>query len=325
MMCLSWLLGVLLFLSAQSASLAETPGLEMVSQPTQKIIAIGDIHGDLNAWIKALQLAGAIDSSLKWIGRNLTVIQTGDLIDRGPSDKSVLDFSEKLVSQAHEAGGRLLLLNGNHEIMNALGDMRYTNPESFLEFKLGTPAPADLKIGSLLLPETVKPNDPGVTEKAFQFMPGNFYGKILAKHPIYAIIDDTLFVHGGILPANLNLLEKINPETNAWLEGNGPTPDWVSQGGKQSPIWNRDYGASYVSNSICNDLETVLNKLSVKRMVIGHTIQDHGINSACGGKVWRIDVQLSSYYHKGKKTYPVEILSIKDRQVTVIKKMLNSI
>ena len=61
-----------------------------------RLVAIGDIHGDLTALRGALRLAGAIDTDDKWIGKDLTVVQTGDQVDRGDQDREVLDLLEKL-------------------------------------------------------------------------------------------------------------------------------------------------------------------------------------------------------------------------------------
>ena len=44
----------------------------------------------------------------------------------------------------------------------------------------------------------------------------------------------------------------------------------------------------------CNALQEALGMLpGAKRMVVGHTIQEAGINSACDDRVFRIDVGLS--------------------------------
>src|SRR5688572_22921685 len=40
-----------------------------------RLVAIGDIHGDLAALRAALRLAGAIDSDDRWVGKGLTVVQ----------------------------------------------------------------------------------------------------------------------------------------------------------------------------------------------------------------------------------------------------------
>jgi hypothetical protein len=42
-----------------------------------------------------------------------------------------------------------------------------------------------------------------------------------------------------------------------------------------------------------------------KRMVVGHTIQEAGINAACGGRVFRIDVGLSRGCGDGEPQVPV--------------------
>jgi len=45
----------------------------------------------------------------------------------------------------------------------------------------------------------------------------------------------------------------------------------------------------------CGALEEALRMLpGAARMVVGHTIQDAGINGACGGRVLRIDFGLSA-------------------------------
>jgi hypothetical protein len=90
-----------------------------------RIVAIGDLHGDLNATRQALRLAGAIDASDQWIGGDLVVVQTGDQLDRGDNEQEILDLFERLASQAAKTGGAVYSLNGNHELMNAVFDFRY--------------------------------------------------------------------------------------------------------------------------------------------------------------------------------------------------------
>jgi hypothetical protein len=36
--------------------------------------------------------------------------------------------------------------------------------------------------------------------------------------------------------------------------------------------------------------------LRARRMIVGHTPQDRGINAACSGRVWRIDTGMSAVY-----------------------------
>ena len=66
---------------------------------------MGDVHGDYDAAISALKLAGAIDDNLRWIGGDLTIVQTGDQLDRGDQERAILDLFERIADEAHEAGG----------------------------------------------------------------------------------------------------------------------------------------------------------------------------------------------------------------------------
>lgn len=49
----------------------------------------------------------------------------------------------------------------------------------------------------------------------------------------------------------------------------------------------------------CRLLEDTLHRLGARRMVVGHTIQDGGISSACDGLVWRVDVGMAEHYGGG--------------------------
>src|SRR5690606_24896416 len=60
-----------------------------------RLIAIGDVHGDLVATRTALRLGGAIDEANRWIGGDLRVVQTGDQLDRGDHEREILDLFEQ--------------------------------------------------------------------------------------------------------------------------------------------------------------------------------------------------------------------------------------
>ena len=49
----------------------------------ERIVAIGDIHGDLEALFLILHDAGIIDINGNWIAQNTFVVQTGDIFDKG--------------------------------------------------------------------------------------------------------------------------------------------------------------------------------------------------------------------------------------------------
>ena len=104
------------------------PGRGAITAPLAaqagRLIAIGDVHGDLGATRAALRLGGAIDGDDRWIGAGLTVVQTGDQLDRGDEERQIVDLFSRLAKDAAKSGGRVVALNGNHEIMNVQGDFR---------------------------------------------------------------------------------------------------------------------------------------------------------------------------------------------------------
>jgi hypothetical protein len=77
------------------------------------------------------------------------------------------------------------------------------------------------------------------------------------------------------------------------MRGAGPLPALLMQ--EDAPIWTRVYSTPGMA-SACIELAQVLNALSAKRMIVGHTPQPTGINAGCDGRVWRIDTGLSHYY-----------------------------
>src|SRR6266508_4386771 len=87
--------------SAQSAAKRLVCGLAVlcflcsVSQSfgqSSRVVAIGDIHGDFDAFVGILQRTGLVDPSNRWSGGNATLVQTGDFLDRGPKARAVMDL-----------------------------------------------------------------------------------------------------------------------------------------------------------------------------------------------------------------------------------------
>ena len=66
----------------------------------ERVVALGDIHGDYDAFILVLMKAKIIDKNIKWIGGNTHVVQIGDILDRKPRnlDKNDEDSEFKIIS-----------------------------------------------------------------------------------------------------------------------------------------------------------------------------------------------------------------------------------
>ena len=260
----------------------------------RRVVAIGDLHGDLAAARSALRAAGAIDDADRWIGGELAVVQTGDVLDRGDDEQAILDLLARLEREAKAGGGVLLVLLGNHELMNAAADFRYVTAAGMSDFDdvpgldvsnwQQAPVRARHRIAALA--------------------PGGVYAKRLAQHAVVAIVGDTVFSHAGVLGDWAARVESVNQSSRCWLDGQAGGPDarppaLVSD---DSPVWTRAAGTAMVD---CAAVARALAALGAKRMVVGHTVQPGGINAACDGAVWRIDVGLAKLYGG-----PIEVLEL---------------
>lgn len=266
----------------------------------ERLVAIGDLHGDLEATRRALRLAGAIDAKDAWIGGKLVVVQTGDEIDRGDDDRAILDLFERLKAEAPKTGGQVIALLGNHEVMNAMFDFRYVTPGAYASF-------ADVTASTGKIKEAISDVEPAAKPRAAAFAPGGRYATLLANRPAIARVGDTIFVHGGVLPKHVTIgLDEINSKTKEWLLGGfDPIPPRAITS-EDGPLWTRAYSAA-TGHDDCKTLDEALKALGAKRMVMGHTPQRNGINPACDGKAWRIDVGMAKFFQSGR----IEVLEIK--------------
>lgn len=295
--------------ATQSAARPQSAAAERSFRyPTSgRVVAIGDVHGDLQALRKALRLAAATDERDRWVGGKLVVVQTGDQLDRGDQERRIVDWLDELAVQAKEAGGALHALNGNHEIMNVAGDFRYVTPGGFAEFASVQPD-GRLALELRRFPEAMR-------GRVAAFTPGGPYARRLAQRDTVAVVGDTAFAHGGILPAHVDYgLARLNAEVSRWMQGDTPAPPAAILDA-ESPVWTRVYGEDQPSAATCERLKRTLSALSVRRLVVGHTVQKTGITAACAESVYRIDVGLAKHYGDNV----VQVLQIQGERVEVLR------
>lgn len=298
---------------------------------TERLVAIGDLHGDLEKTRQSLRLAGLVDESDKWIGGSTTVVQIGDILDRGGEELKILYFIEKLKREAARCGGEIISMNGNHEIMNVEGDFRYVTAEGLEEFKIW----ADwYSMGNKMksLCSGLEKNRRDI----FEGIPHSFNGvkaefsdgfqariaalrpsgpisaRFLSKNVTVLVIGDSVFVHGGLLPSHVSYgLDRINEEVRDWiLNGSSQARRYspASCRGRNAVVWLRSFSDESPAKCDCEALEHVLATIpGAKRMIMGHTIQQVGINAVCEDRAIRIDVGMS----KGCIDGLPEVLEIK--------------
>lgn len=229
---------------------------------------MGDLHGDLPDALAVLAMAGVVDEAGAWSGGDTVLVQTGDTTDRGPDSKEVIELLMRLETESRAAGGQVVALLGNHEVMNMVGDLRYVNPEDVEDF--------------------------GSNEaRAAAFAPQGELGTWLRQRGVSAQVGDAIFVHGGITDAAAELgVDGLNAAASDALANNPRHPVL----GEMGPLWYRGY-LQAPETLACEEVGRALALLGAERMVMGHTTQRTGrIAVRCGGRILGIDTGISTHY-----------------------------
>jgi hypothetical protein len=226
--------------------------------PTQdRIIVIGDIHGDLDKLIDCLLLSGCVKlpgllpeqaertnlamynffNGIKWTGGATHIVQLGDQIDRiRPTN---VDHNNIAVNQAfqdegsslhifyllwflnhlaREHGGRVISVIGNHEFMNVEGDFRYVSPHEFKEYHDAFKVYYNGTLRNDTDDQDIVNNIKEETSK-MQNIPAGYMERRIALHP------------GGLMSNFMGLHYKLCIQIGKWLFVHaGLTPNLCSSG-----------------------------------------------------------------------------------------------
>jgi hypothetical protein len=189
-----------------------------------RIVAVGDVHGANQPFVEILQTAGLIDAERKWAGGRATLVQTGDVFDRGEGVRDALDLLMRLEDEAKRAGGSVEALLGNHEMMNIYGDFRDVSPAVFAAFADAQSEDRRqrayddyARVAKRRGSDTVTPkaewltaHPPGFVEYVEALGPRGRYGRWLRSHKVVATLNGTGFMHAGIKFEMTGTLEDIN-------------------------------------------------------------------------------------------------------------------
>ncbi|MBE0653547.1 MAG: metallophosphoesterase [Bacteroidales bacterium] len=233
---------------------------EYSPQPTmhdnvEKILVIGDIHGNYNRVKDLLVNAEIVNTDLNWTWGKGHLVFLGDIFDRGDDVTSILWLIYSLQQQAKKYGGMVHLLLGNHEVMIMEGDERYISDKY------------------IFLTEALK--------KSYSLLFGHEYilGRWLRAQNTIIRINRILFVHGGISPGFIDkelALSDVNDSVRMYLTSPGPCgPDSLQNFlfGSNGPFWYRGYipaysGSESISEESVNEL---LSFYGADRIIYGHT------------------------------------------------------
>ena len=312
---------------------------------TKRVVALGDVHGDSYALSTVLFNAGLINREGDWAGEEAVLVQVGDVLDRGPDEAYCLSMLMRLQSEAREVGGDVIMMLGNHEVMNSDLDYRYVDPVGWfgwdeesdqllaeqmaqnLQGKKKSAAKKDKEVSKSesdwkkLLDRAAHLAD-NVGRPAVKVLPRFMQGRIkalggrdgaLAKMPVVCTVGSTVFCHAGLMPEVVAYgLQRLNDETSAYLSGKSRQKPVLLDGIPQmSPIWHREFGKDTLDLDVkaLRAADGAMRVLGVKRMVLGHTPQQRGINCVRtpeGREIWRVDTGMSQGIAQG----PLESLEI---------------
>ena len=180
----------------------------------QRVVAVADIHGSLDGVTAILQATDLVDADAHWTGGDAIFVQTGDFTDRGRGVRAVMDLLKRLEADAAAAGGRVVGLLGNHEVMNMMRDVRDVTPEIYATFADNRSAGRRQAAyaayrdwaeaaGRVVETETswLEAHPPGYFAYQEAFEADGHYGQWLRGKSVVARVDRSIFLHGGIHPA----------------------------------------------------------------------------------------------------------------------------
>lgn len=313
------------------------PGAIRAEPAPARIVAVGDIHGDHDAWLAIARAAGLIDAKGRWAGGQTVLVQLGDVVDRGPDSLDTIHHLMKLQREARRKGGRVIVLVGNHEAMNMLGDLRYVHPGEYKAYAdRDSKARRDrvYEANREKIEAAYRARDPAMSTEAIRdawmkatplgmlehqaaWLPDGEIGKWVITNPAIVKLGDTLFVHGGVSEIYAALsIEQINRRVADALKTQDQRPTAIIND-PVGPLWYRGMilrgdddeatrapipPGKTVALGINDEIDLVLKAYGVKRIVVGHTPSLQGIIAAASGRLWRADSAISRAYG-GKPSY----------------------
>lgn len=267
-------------------------GIFTYNEPDKQIYIMGDIHGDYQCLVhclvdlckvcKTTKLVndefGYINREyLEWINVNSIVVFCGDLIHRKRFEDHVLDDEcsdiyiiktlLRLKKEARNSGGDIILIAGNHEIMNLIqpAESIYTsnknlsaNTEYFsnVEFinEYISNSYAWVKINDILIAHG------GLCSDYLDYI--DMTSSKLKKNEIIKFVNDKY--HDFFMNFNYKNTKKDKIGYNLFIEYD------LDNKRKHNMFWCREWGYDSID---CDNYKRILDKVDCKKMIIAHCPQ----------------------------------------------------
>ena len=281
----------------------------------ERIVAIGDLHGDWDQYMAVMRAAGLVDRKGKWSGGNTHLVQTGDIPDRGPDSRRIIDHLQGLKKQAKRKHGYVHTLIGNHDVMNVYGDLRYVHPGEYEAFRdRNSERLRELQWQHQL--SAMEARDPegfaamdvaayrgewqrqfpqGWVEHRQAWQVSGDYGKIVMENPVAVQLNDTIFLHGGL---SAKYCSSTLSDLTARVHDALVNFDYQNAGILEDdlgPLWYR--GLAQDDEELREAMVTaILDRYDASRIVVGHTPTSGVVWPRFDGRVILNDTGIASYY-----------------------------
>ncbi len=289
-----------------------------------RIITIGDLHGDYEVFLQMLKMTKLIDSKGYWSGENTYLIQMGDILDgkrpgikidknflNSPGEWNIIKKIIELDSQARLKGGRVISILGNHELY----PFYFSNDSKFENDYVK-------KSDSKKIKEIF-----GISRNNF-FKPGGEGAKLFSRtRPLLLKLGKVLFVHGSVTDSMIKNsiengfvnIDKINKEVSKWLLTGKTIPEYLKDTSSENPLFSRNYSDNKnFDEDTCDMIKKQLASFkNVEHVIMGHS-SFKSINSTCDKLLVRTDISLSRAFGgklKDKKLQALEIIQNKNDDI----------
>ncbi len=260
-------------------------------ETSERIVAVGDVHGAYDRFVAILRAAGLVDGRARWTGGRSILVQTGDVLDRGPASRRVLDLLRQLERDAARAGGQVHALIGNHEVMRIVGQWNDVSAAEYAAFRRHDSDEVRERLYTILSADAAKRARAaeqrfdadafrrqfhkeiplGYVEMRQAFGPTGEYGTWLRQHSAMVMINGVAFVHGGVDPETSALgCDGINAGVRQDVTTPDPTHEQILamlSVKETGPLWYR----GLVQGPPPPDVGAILKTLGARALVVGHT------------------------------------------------------
>ncbi|MDY6931704.1 MAG: metallophosphoesterase [Halobacteriota archaeon] len=256
----------------------------------RRVVAISDIHGYYDPFVELLERSGIIErvevsehssddvfkggdgkTFFRYLGEDTILVLVGDTIDGDLNTKKIIDLIIKLEGQARIFGGEVHVLMGNHEhalLQTSWKGIEYSDSSPHLEL-----------------------------DQAFDTV------RWIRKRPVVAIINDVLFVHGGISKRVLKRVKKAQMNNEIFISAF----DRLLSQKLSHEVTTTGGNCSYDEET----LQGILRETNSNYLVIGHIstygkrsseIKQIGVDLGGQKRVFAIDTEISDHNKTGHGT-----------------------